>query len=105
MRPRFEWTPDLLVQDQFALDRDLFNSEVMSDEPRGELIDKYSPIRQLNYQTSLTMPEAKRRMNTSHTTEDVTLKYIQYLLSGTFRPLDILASEICTTDLLNDHSQ
>ncbi|KAI8351498.1 hypothetical protein EDC96DRAFT_467139, partial [Choanephora cucurbitarum] len=105
LRPRFEWTPDLLVQDQFALDRDLFNNDVLSDEARGELIDKYPPIRQLNYQPPLTMPEAKRRMNTSQTKEDVTLKHMQYLLSGTFRPLDILASEICTTDLPNDHSQ
>ncbi|OBZ80862.1 hypothetical protein A0J61_11090 [Choanephora cucurbitarum] len=75
---RFDWTPDLLVQDQFALDRDLFNNEVLLDEARGELIDKYPPIRQLNYQPPLTMPEAKRH---------------------------ILASEICTTDLPNDHSQ
>ncbi|OBZ81430.1 hypothetical protein A0J61_10520 [Choanephora cucurbitarum] len=51
------------------------------------------------------MPEAKRHMNNSQAKEDATLKHIQYLLSGTFRPLDILASEICTNDLQNDHSQ
>ncbi|KAI8324615.1 hypothetical protein EDC96DRAFT_426190, partial [Choanephora cucurbitarum] len=105
VRPRFDWTPDLLVQDQFSLDRDLFNNEVLSDQARGDLIDKYPPIRQLNYQPPLTMPEAKRRMNNSQAKEDATLKHIQYLLSGVFRPLDILASEVCTNDLPTDHSQ
>ena len=104
-RPRFDWTPDLLVQDQFSLDRDLFNTEVLSDEARGDLIDKYPPIRQLNYQPPLTMPEAKHRLNTSQAKEDATLKHIQYLLSGAFRPLDILASEICTNEIHNDQSQ
>ncbi|OBZ81560.1 hypothetical protein A0J61_10390 [Choanephora cucurbitarum] len=105
MRPRFDWAPDLLVQDQFALDRDLFNNEVLLDETRGELIDKYPPMRQLNYQPPPTMPEAKRRMNASQAKEDINFKHIQYLLSGTFRPLDILASEVCITDLPNDHPQ
>ena len=33
-RPRFDWTPDLLVQGQFSLNRDLFNTEVLSDKAR-----------------------------------------------------------------------
>ena len=51
------------------------------------------------------MPEAKRRMYNSQAKEDASLKHIQYLLSDAFRPLDILASEVCTTDLQTDHSQ
>ncbi|OBZ81365.1 hypothetical protein A0J61_10586 [Choanephora cucurbitarum] len=51
------------------------------------------------------MPGSRRKMNKGQAQEDTTLRNLQYLISGVFRPLDILGSEICTTNLPMEETQ
>ena len=95
VRPRFEWTPDVEVQSSLGLDRNLFNSTTLTDDERGSIIDTYPPMSDTNYQPPQTMPGSRRKMNKGQAQEDTTLRNLQYLISGVFRPLDILGSEIC----------
>ena len=73
--PHYDWTPDLLVKDRFVLDRDFFTAPMLTDADRISIIDNYPPIR-------------------GQIRKDNNLKPLQYPLSGGFRPLDILDSEI-----------
>ncbi|CAO3642050.1 unnamed protein product [Cunninghamella echinulata] len=58
----------------------------------------------LQYQPPDTIPEAARKMNKSQSRQDMSLKRLQYLLSGVVRPLDVLSHEI-SEDIDNDKSQ
>ena len=48
----------------------------------------------VQYQPLDTIPDAAHRMKPSQTKQDMALKRLQYLISGIFRPLDILGHEI-----------
>jgi hypothetical protein len=55
----------------------------------------------LEYKAPATIPTAERLMNKGQKYEDNSLKNLQYLLSATFRPLDILSHELVTSETGN----
>ncbi|KAI8077627.1 hypothetical protein BDF21DRAFT_464080 [Thamnidium elegans] len=67
-------------------------------------IDTYPSIDNLNYQPPDTIPMASRKMNKYQTKQGMSLKRLQYMLSGVFRPLDVLGLEI-SQDATNDNVQ
>lgn len=52
----------------------------------------------LEYKAPATIPQAERLMNKGQKFEYNPLKYLQYLLSAAFRPLDILGNEMVTSE-------
>jgi hypothetical protein len=94
IRPAYGWTPPQFLTEFYALDEPLFTSSPLSDEERKRNIEKYPPIQYLQYQPPDTMPIAAKRMSKSHSKQDLSLKRLQYLVSGIFRPMDVLGLEI-----------
>ncbi|KAG1060743.1 hypothetical protein G6F41_012667 [Rhizopus arrhizus] len=78
-----------------SLDRDLFSTEhILTDDERRELIEAYPALRNVEYKPPSTLPTAHRCMNKAQQLEDSSLRDLQYLLSGVFRPLDVLGNEM-----------
>ncbi|KAG1135733.1 hypothetical protein G6F37_012841 [Rhizopus arrhizus] len=84
-------TPD----PQMMMDSDLFSTEhILPDDERRELIEAYPALRNIEYKPPSTLPTAHRCMNKAQQLEDSSLRDLQYLLSGVFRPLDVLGNEM-----------
>lgn len=66
----------------------------MADEKRRKLTDKYLIIDNVYYQPPDTILIASRKMSKYQANQDMFLKRVQYLLSGVFRPLDVLGLKI-----------
>ncbi|KAG0737975.1 hypothetical protein G6F16_012009 [Rhizopus arrhizus] len=95
VRPQYDWVPPELLTQCLQLDQDLFStSNLLPDDERKRLIEAYPPIRDLEYRAPATLPDAQKRMNKAQQLEDSSLREIQYMLSGVFRPLDILGHEL-----------
>ncbi|KAI9271650.1 hypothetical protein BDA99DRAFT_545887 [Phascolomyces articulosus] len=86
--------PFSISSEILQLDSSLFPTKMLTDEERKKLIDQYPNIDNLHYQTPDTIPTAARKMNKYQTKQDMSFKRLQYLLSGIFRPLDVLGLEI-----------
>jgi hypothetical protein len=82
----------------------MFPSTMLTDDKRRKTIDRYPNIESLQYQPSDTISSAARKMNKYQTKQDMSLKRLQYLLSGVFRPLDVLGLEI-SQDVNNENFQ
>ncbi|KAG1039639.1 hypothetical protein G6F43_012455 [Rhizopus delemar] len=78
------------------LDCPFFSSELLQERERRDIIDSYPAMRDAEYQTPDTIPMATRNIKKfpAKLKHDVSLKRLQYLVSGIFRPLDVLALEI-----------
>ncbi|KAG2206637.1 hypothetical protein INT45_007412 [Circinella minor] len=67
---------------------------MLTDDERRKKINQYPNIDNLQYQPPDTIPTAAHKMNKYQVKQDMSLKCLQYLLSGVFRPLDVLGLEI-----------
>lgn len=101
VRPSYEWTPSDFLQQQLGLDRPLHTSPLMDEDQRKKLIESYPGISGLDYKAPATLPIAEKKMNRGQQHEDRSLRNFQYLLSAIFRPLDIFAHELATTEREN----
>ncbi|KAI7895717.1 uncharacterized protein EV154DRAFT_494695 [Mucor mucedo] len=104
IRPSYYWTPSSFLTEVLALDSPLFPTTMLTDDERRKLIDQYPNIEQLQYQPPDTIPSAARKMNKYQSKQDMSLKRLQYLLSGVFRPLDVLGLEV-SQDTNNENIQ
>ncbi|KAI9248588.1 hypothetical protein BDA99DRAFT_446181, partial [Phascolomyces articulosus] len=93
-RPSYTWSPSPFLSEILQLDSSLFPTKMLTDEERKKLIDQYPNIDNLHYQPPDTIPTAARKMNKYQKKQDMSFKRLQYLLSGIFRPLDVLGLEI-----------
>lgn len=93
IRPSYPSSPTPFLTKVLALDSSLFPTTMLPDDERSKLIDQYLNIEQLRYQPPDTIPSATRKMNKYQSKQDMSLKRLQYLLSGVFRPLDVLGYE------------
>jgi hypothetical protein len=59
----------------------------------------------MEYKAPSTIPAALKHMNKGQQHEDATLKDLQYLTSGVFRPLDILGFEIFQAEISDTDAQ
>ncbi|KAI7873163.1 uncharacterized protein EV154DRAFT_431167, partial [Mucor mucedo] len=94
IRPSYTWNRSPLLTEKLSLDSSLFPDTTMRDEERRLLIDKYPGIETVQYQPPESIPSAARRMNKYQAKQDMSLKRLQYLISGVFRPLDVLGLEL-----------
>lgn len=97
-RPRYDWTPSDSLMQLMELDTPLHTSKALSDSERRTIIEAYPPMAHLEYKAPATIPTAERLMNKGQRYEDTSLKHLQYLLSATFRPLDILTHELVSSE-------
>ncbi|KAG2190805.1 hypothetical protein INT47_002545, partial [Mucor saturninus] len=104
IRPSYSWTPSPFLTEVLSLDSPLFPTTMLPDDERRKLIDQYPNIEQLQYQPPDTIASAARKMNKYQSKQDMPLKRLQYLLSGVFRPLDVLGLEI-SQDTNNENIQ
>ncbi|KAI9338901.1 hypothetical protein BD770DRAFT_400542 [Pilaira anomala] len=104
VRPSYTWTPSEFLTGVLSLDEPIFTSPAITDEERKKTIERYPPIENLHYQPPDTVPVAARKMNRFQAKQDMSLKKLQYLLSGIFRPLDVLGLEI-SKDSNHDNAQ
>ncbi|KAI9472266.1 MAG: hypothetical protein EXX96DRAFT_642847 [Benjaminiella poitrasii] len=68
------------------------------------IIERYPTIANIRYQPPDMIPDAARKMNKSQRKQDTSFKHLQCLVSGLFRPLDILSHEL-SLDVNNTHLQ
>lgn len=94
VRPTYDWVPSDLLRESLDMDQPLFHSAAMTDDERREIFDQYPPVRGIDYKASATIPTASANMSKQLQHEDSMLKELQCLVSGVFRPLDILGYEI-----------
>ncbi|KAI8368775.1 hypothetical protein BD560DRAFT_470271, partial [Blakeslea trispora] len=104
VRPTYNWTPSVHLNNALSLEAPLFTSPSLPEEERRKVIKRYPRIEGLQYQPPETPPLAARKMLRSQNKQDMSLKRLQYLLSGALRPLDILGLEI-SQDVENDNTQ
>jgi hypothetical protein len=104
VRPTYSWSPSPFLSEVLALDSPLFPTTMLTEAERRRTIDQYPNIENLQYQPPDTIPIAARKMNKYQSKQDMSLKRLQYLLSGVFRPLDVLGLEI-SQDIHNDNVQ
>jgi hypothetical protein len=104
IRPSYSWSPSTFLSEVLSLDSSLFPTTMLTDDERRKTIDQYPNIENLHYQPPDTIPSAARRMNKYQSKQDMSLKRLQYLLSGVFRPSDVLGLEI-SQDVNNDNVQ
>jgi hypothetical protein len=76
------------------LDAPLFTSSPLSDDKRHKTIEKYPTMDTVQYQPPDTVPIATSKMNKFQTKQEMSLKRLQYMVPGVFRPLDVLGLEI-----------
>ncbi|KAK4514797.1 uncharacterized protein ATC70_002402 [Mucor velutinosus] len=100
-RPHYEWSPSDALTDLMELDTPLHHSKPLPDSERKAIIESYPPMAHLDYRAPATIPTAAKIMNRGQKYEDQSLKSLQYLLSATFRPLDILIHEMFTHETGN----
>jgi hypothetical protein len=93
-RPSYSWTPPPLLTEVLQLNSPLFPSVMMSNEEGRKLIDRYPNLEGTQYQPPDTIPLASRKMKPHQSKQDISLKRLQYLISGVFRPMDVLGLEI-----------
>ncbi len=74
---------------------------MLTDNDRKSIIENYPPLASLDYRPPSSVPTAERLMNKAQRMEDHSLKRLQYLTSAVFRPLDILAHELFSTETDN----
>jgi hypothetical protein len=98
VRPHYDWSPSDSLTELMNLDAPLHTSNLLSDSERKAIIESYPPIAHLEYKAPATIPTAERLMNKGQKYEDNSLKHLQYLLSATFRPLDILSHELVISE-------
>ncbi|KAG2230484.1 hypothetical protein INT48_003002 [Thamnidium elegans] len=98
VRLSYTWTPPEFLTELLSLDEPLFTSSILTDDERKKTIERYPPVENLHYQPSDTVPVAARKMNRYQTKQDISLKKLQYLVSGVFRPFDVLDLEISKDD-------
>ncbi|KAI9262422.1 hypothetical protein BDA99DRAFT_438682 [Phascolomyces articulosus] len=94
VRPSYTWSPSPFLSEILQLDSSMFPTKMLTDEERKKIIDQYPNIDNLHYQPPDTIPTAARKMNKYQTKQDMSFKRLLYLLSGIFRPLDVLGLEI-----------
>jgi hypothetical protein len=91
VRPTYDWTPS---QDLAALmpsrQHDIF-LQVLDAETRKNIVEQYPPMAGLRYTPPQRIPMAARKYNKSQLREDDNLQRIQYAISASLRPLDVLA--------------
>ena len=97
-RPRYDWSPSDSLMELMELDTPLHTSKALSDSERKTIIEAYPPMAHLEYKAPATIPTAERLMNKGQRFEDNSLKHLQYLLSATFRPLDIFTHELVSSE-------
>ncbi|KAI9243197.1 hypothetical protein BDA99DRAFT_544574 [Phascolomyces articulosus] len=93
-RPSYSWSPIPFLTNVLSLDNPLFPKTMLPDEQQHKTIDKYPNIEGLQYQPLDTVPIAARKMNKYQSKQDMSLKRLQYLLLGVFRPMDVLGLKI-----------
>ncbi|KAI8085715.1 hypothetical protein BDF21DRAFT_336707 [Thamnidium elegans] len=104
IRPSYTWSTSEFLSEVLSLDSPLFPTTMLIDDERRKTIDTYPSIDNLNYQPPDTIPVASRKMNKYQAKQDMSLKRLQYMLSGVFRPLDVLGLEI-SRDATNNNVQ
>ncbi|KAG0758604.1 hypothetical protein G6F25_006029 [Rhizopus arrhizus] len=100
-RPHYDWTPSEFLNQFLQLDTHLYTSPMLTDNDRKSIIENYPPLASLDYRPPSSVPTAERLMNKAQRMEDHSLKRLQYLTSAVFRPLDILAHELFSTETDN----
>lgn len=103
-RPSYNWTPPPLLSQVLQLNAPLFTEPLLTDEVRRQTIDKYPGIEGIQYQPPDTLPMTAKKMKPHQSKQDMSLKRPQYLISGIFRPMDVLGLEI-SKDVNNENVQ
>ncbi|KAI9007456.1 hypothetical protein CLU79DRAFT_688005, partial [Phycomyces nitens] len=93
VRATYGWTPPDLLKSTTGMSADLFNP-LLDSKSHKKIIDTYLPIQDLVYTPPATLLVALAQFKPHQTKEDNLLRSLQYNLSASFRPLDILAYEI-----------
>lgn len=94
IRSDYTCQPSAFLSNCMQFNHSLFNNPPLTDDERKLLIERYPGMKDTDYQPPDTIPLAARSMKSNQTKQDRSLKRLQYLTSGTFRPLDVLALEI-----------
>ncbi|KAG2221840.1 hypothetical protein INT45_003554 [Circinella minor] len=92
--PDYSWHPSDFLSKVMNFNQSLFNSPTLTNDRRKAIIEQYPGIKDMDYQPPNTIPSTARSMKQTHAKQDRSLKRLQYLASGAFRPLDVLALEI-----------
>jgi hypothetical protein len=97
VRPSYEWQPPQELYERVgSLSSPIFK-QMLSDEDRKSIIEKYPAIQGLKYSPPSTVPEAQRRFNRGQAREDAALRNLQYSASAILRPFDTLCHELLKT--------
>ncbi|KAI7860384.1 hypothetical protein BDC45DRAFT_431167, partial [Circinella umbellata] len=82
--PSYSWPLSPFLTEVLSLDSSLFPTTMLTNDECCKTIDQYPNIDNFQYQPPDTIPILNK----------ICLKRLQYLLSGVFRPLDVLGLEI-----------
>jgi hypothetical protein len=94
VRPSYEWQPPQDLYDRVgSLSSPIFK-QMLSDEERRSIIERYPAIQGLKYSPPSAVPEAQRRFNKGQAREDSSLRNLQYSASAILRPFDTLCHEL-----------
>ncbi|KAG2203119.1 hypothetical protein INT47_004926 [Mucor saturninus] len=93
-QPSYSWTPPPLLSEVLQLESSLFPATMLTDDERRKVIENYPNIDGVQCQPPDTIPMASRKMKPFQSKQDMSLKRLQYLISGVFRPMDVLGLEI-----------
>ncbi|EIE82396.1 hypothetical protein RO3G_07101 [Rhizopus delemar RA 99-880] len=104
IRPTYPWQPSAMLSELMHFEQSLFTTAPLPEQQRKDLIEKYPGMNNTIYNPPDTIPDAIRAMNAGQQRHDRSLKRLQYLTSGTVRPLDVLALEI-SRDFSNPNVQ
>ncbi|CAO3692939.1 unnamed protein product [Umbelopsis ramanniana] len=90
IRPVYDWTPSPEVAALIPTrEQDIF-LEPLDQESKKAVIELYPPMNGLRYTPPQRIPTAARKYNKSQLREDDSLQRIQYAISASLRPLDVL---------------
>ncbi|KAI9485481.1 MAG: hypothetical protein EXX96DRAFT_494634, partial [Benjaminiella poitrasii] len=101
-QPRFDWVPSDRLSSALDLTQPLFDVNQLLVDDKHRLLDLYPLLHDVDYRPPATLPEAHSNVNKGQKLEDSALQDIKYLLSGIFRPLDVLDNELLHYSLTDD---
>jgi hypothetical protein len=89
VRPSYNWTPSPILSEVLSLDKAIFTTPALSDDQQAKVVERYPAMEDVQYHPPDTIPDAAHRMKPPQTKQDMSLKRLQYLISGIFRPLHV----------------
>lgn len=94
MQPEYPRTPSQFFKEFLDVNTPMFLSTPLTEDEHKKAIGRYPPITNLQYQPPDTIPIKINKMIKFQSKQAMSLKRLQYLVLGIFRPMDDLASEL-----------